>query len=918
MEDLLSAAEKVSAILRAPAGGEYRNWLKETVGALQIKHRRVLDALHELGLPLVTTNYDGLLEEATGLSPITWRDTSRMVDWLRGNEPGIYHCHGFWKDPDSVVLGVRSYQDIIRDSQAQDLFRALLLGKVVLFVGFGAGLQDPNFGQLRKWMARSLAGVTECHYRLALQEEVPQVQSEHDADERIQVIAFGEKYDDLAGFLHDLRPRRPPSQSPRAAHRTAARPRIPARRPCYGRDDLLDRLANRVLENTKPVPILGGPAIGKTTLAIAGLHDLRVAKRFSDRRYFVDCAGTRSRADLALKIAQELGVAHLPYPEEVVLDTFDTGSAVLVLDSAEKPLGADREEVQDLLATLAGVEGLSLVVVLRGAELPLCVEWHEPIHVLPLEPAHAREAFLHATGKEHANDPLLDGLLEDVGYVPYSVMLLGYLAHAEPDLQGLSGRWGTERTRLLSESPEVSDEFQKMAASFEVSIGAPRMDDRARRLLSLLGVLPDGISQEEVAEVFPNLGKAACATLRRAALVFRNEARLRLHGLLREYVRRKYPPNAGDWRRAVEYYARLAVEDEAQFGTKAADQAVSRFAANLGNIESVVHEALHGDQAPLALEAGAALAAFVCLTGGGSRDLVRTALGLQDSMKPEARPRLLRNCADLERRHGNRQWAYEMYEAARHFFEEAGNMGGAAECIKKIADLAREDNKLGEADEGYRLALDFKGETENPVVEAGCIVGLADIAMARESYHEARSGFEEGFALYSQSENYAGMAYCRMRIGYSAIEQKDFEEARTSFQQAIKLACRAHDLLIKASALQGLGMAELECSHLERAEDCFKKALPFFLRVDNTFGIGGCWRGLGDVAKGRLDTGPAWHFYVDALKIYELGHHWRDVGDLHFRLASIASDDERPYHESKGREAYGRAQSLAPSRHKTV
>src|SRR5215218_6227437 len=66
LDDLLSAAEKVSSKLGFPSGGEYRRWLHETVGKLEMKDRTVLDAIRDLGLPIATTNYDGLLEEATG------------------------------------------------------------------------------------------------------------------------------------------------------------------------------------------------------------------------------------------------------------------------------------------------------------------------------------------------------------------------------------------------------------------------------------------------------------------------------------------------------------------------------------------------------------------------------------------------------------------------------------------------------------------------------------------------------------------------------------------------------------------------------------------------------------------------------------------------------------------------------------
>jgi hypothetical protein len=283
-----------------------------------------------------------------------------------------------------------------------------------------------------------------------------------------------------------------------------------------------------------------------------------------------------------------------------------------------------------------------------------------------------------------------------VGYVPYAIVLLGYLAQTQTDLHTLWNQWRSERIRLLQRS-DVSEDFGRIAASFEVSIRDSHMDGPALRLLSLLAILPDGISSHEVAEVFPHLGEAACITLRRLAMVFPKERRLRLHGLLQEYVREKYPPDPDDARLAVEYYARLAVEEEGRFGTKDADKAVSRFAANLGNIEAVIRIALHGEQEPTGVAAAAALAGYAFLTGTGSRELVESTLERQASVAPQVRARLLKNCADLEMRYGRRDRAYQMYAMAHDVCRDLGETGAAADCTKKIADLDREAGKLAEA-----------------------------------------------------------------------------------------------------------------------------------------------------------------------------------------------------------------------------
>ncbi len=181
-----------------------------------MRHASVIEALRDLEIPIATTNYDSLIENVTGDEPVTWRDDARMVRVLRRDEAGILHLHGHWEDPDSVVLGMRSYEDVLGAARAQFLQQAITAFNSLLFVGCGEGLKDPNFGALRRWLVQ-FAGWEYRHFRLALQSEARAVAAEHEASERIAVIAYGTKHDDLAPFLRRLRPARPrPEPSERA------------------------------------------------------------------------------------------------------------------------------------------------------------------------------------------------------------------------------------------------------------------------------------------------------------------------------------------------------------------------------------------------------------------------------------------------------------------------------------------------------------------------------------------------------------------------------------------------------------------------------------------------------------------------------------------------------------------------------
>jgi SIR2-like domain len=224
--ELLAVAQQVESKLGAPHGGEYGRWLGETVGALALRDREVPGILAGLAVPLATTNYDSLLEEASGLRPVTWRDSARVEQALRGDAPGVLHLHGHWEDPASVVLGIRSYEAVLGDAHAQAVLRSLPLLRSLVFVGFGGGLADPNFGALLRWMGDVFARSPYRHFRLARADQVAALQREHPPEQRIRVLSYGAGHDDLAPFLRGLRPPAAPA---------AARPAVPAgARPARG------------------------------------------------------------------------------------------------------------------------------------------------------------------------------------------------------------------------------------------------------------------------------------------------------------------------------------------------------------------------------------------------------------------------------------------------------------------------------------------------------------------------------------------------------------------------------------------------------------------------------------------------------------------------------------------------------------
>jgi len=89
------------------------------------------------------------------------------------------------------------------DPHAQAVQRYLAFARTLIFIGYGDGLDDPNFGHLLDWVRQNLpAGFH--HFRLCRNGDEEALRAKHQLDERILVVSYGEHYEDLGTFLHTL------------------------------------------------------------------------------------------------------------------------------------------------------------------------------------------------------------------------------------------------------------------------------------------------------------------------------------------------------------------------------------------------------------------------------------------------------------------------------------------------------------------------------------------------------------------------------------------------------------------------------------------------------------------------------------------------------------------------------------------
>ncbi len=212
---LIGIGQFITDELNSRRPGIFGRWLSDSIGSIVPTDTRLVRALAFLGGKLATTNYDNIIEAGTRRSPITWRDRALATVFFHESTQDVLHLHGYYRQPDSIILGPRSYEEVCRDEFLQSALRGLMISGTLVFVGCGTGLEDPNFGVLLAWAQSILAQCQHAHFILVRSGEVDDWRTRLKAIP-IDPIAYGEHYSDLTPFLegmaervHRLRVREP-------------------------------------------------------------------------------------------------------------------------------------------------------------------------------------------------------------------------------------------------------------------------------------------------------------------------------------------------------------------------------------------------------------------------------------------------------------------------------------------------------------------------------------------------------------------------------------------------------------------------------------------------------------------------------------------------------------------------------------
>ena len=517
-DDWLDVANIIQRKLGGPSGGRYKAYFVRKLSSLRATRPKILEAIVKIAAAknrIATSNYDHLIWEALRTDRgdwdrAEWTQHERVVEALSGSRPAVWHIHGDFDRPSSIIFSQNDYARIAESEFLQAVQRSALLSFTIVFVGCSSlGLSDENLGRLLAWMQKGFSGLGERHFVLVADDDETTAWPDS-----VTAVRFG-TIDELPAYLDKLAPE------------VIAPSALPPDPSMIGRADQLDALVEAILEQSRPVVIPGALGMGKTTLALAAAYDARIVERFGMRRFFVNLEPTPDADAAVRRLAGDLGLpaSGAAHEVETRIAAACAGAPTLaILDNLEMPSYRDSASTGALLGQLAAIKGLCLVATVRGAPpyVPGPGAKRLP-DIGRLNDADARSLFLrHATGNQFTTDGALPGLLTALDGHPLSIKLLALNAPGDGTLASLAKAWGEERVRML-QIPEANNRETSLHVSLAISFTHLGLWSAAGRLLRLMALLPDGMAEADARTILSN-GKAtpeeldAARSLERACL----------------------------------------------------------------------------------------------------------------------------------------------------------------------------------------------------------------------------------------------------------------------------------------------------------------------------------------------------------------------------------------------------------------
>ncbi|WP_030410747.1 AfsR/SARP family transcriptional regulator [Streptomyces sp. NRRL S-1448] len=616
------------------------------------------------------------------------------------------------------------------------------------------------------------------------------------------------------------------------------------------------------------VQVLGGPGIGKSTLARHVAHRL-ATEYFPDGQLYCDLRGPGGQP---VDPAQALGrfLRALGVPGQAIPDALDeraemyrsllAGRRILVvLDDAVSE--------SQVIPLLPGTGSSSVLVTSRGQLTAL--PGTRRFDLEPLGPEQAIQLLGRIIG-EHRVESEREAagvLIRLVGGLPLALRILGARLAARPhwSLTSMCHRLENEHRRL----DELAHGELSIRASLSLSYDGLAAADR--RLLCLLSLaegteIPSWLGAALVGDRTPHptdlLEPLIDSRLLDITAMGRGgEFRCGLSQIVRMFAHERLPAEiaeaerAGAVRRMVGGWMALAerahkaiyggtytiVAGRGERWHPPEDQVQRCLRDPLGWLESEQTNLLNAVE--LAARSGLdelcwelATTLVTLFEARGYPELWerthRVALtAVQEAGNERGQAAVLGSLGTLHLYRGEPEAAGPYLSAALEIFERVGEVRGQALCLR---DLARIERHHGDDDRAlalYESAERYFVRAQDVIGRAYVLVEMAHITMRRADFTRTRSSLDEALGICRSAGFDRGQALALRRLGQMLMCQQRYEAAERTLLEVLAMVRASGDLVGEGYVLHDLGRVNAHLRRVEQAVQHYSRSARIRERI---------------------------------------------------------------------------------------
>ena len=590
--------------------------------------------------------------------------------------------------------------------------------------------------------------------------------------------------------------------------------------------------------------IMGVGGIGKTTLAVSILHHERVTAKFCEGRYFLPCDAITSADLLLAELAAALDMYEdLPGTSlKSVYHKLKQVPCLLVLDNFETPWESPqtRSEIESLLTEITSIGTVSLILTMRGSQMPSGTRWSKILPPLQPVDADSAVAIFKAITQREADKYALK-LMQAMDYIPLAITLVANLVSVEGETtENLWVRWQEERTSMVGNG---SDRLTNLDKSIQLTFSGPRMqqDPGALRFLGVICLLPDGMSPETLHDCMsrspdmPSIRKAI-STLRQNALVYEDPNKyLRVLSPIRLFVLLRHPPSL----KARQFIHRIFMKLALQAPSIENVDARRQIRMEVANINATLIDALETSSSQDLNDVAQSILNFcqyTYISGIASTHAISSAV---KKLEKQQEKRQLESVTST-RKKPLRSKKFQIIEfsmfKSRNSVKMAIDNGHTpapvdttlkllADCFGCWGQILSQQSRFDLAKEKYDRANMLHTKANDNVGRAYDMLntGLL-LSRAFEDADAALKIFHESTELHEKAGDMRGKAYGLMAAGSVLNHIFKFEDAKGKYTSAVAILATTDMDSGSALALHGLGIIMLALSRFEEAEKYFQDA----------------------------------------------------------------------------------------------